>query len=81
MSATREFLDFWIQNSVHATEQFHTPGALQDVTELCRRCTEASKGQAISEKDIRTEVGDLAQYLKGKLKAANRAEVDRQDPN
>jgi hypothetical protein len=75
----REYLDFWIENSVHAAEQFRTPGASQDVTELVRRLIEGAKGQGISEKDIQDEVGDLTEYVRGKLMAANKAENDRTD--
>ena len=38
----REFIDFWIENSVHAAEQFH--GASQDVADLTARYIEAAKG-------------------------------------
>ena len=43
MSKAREFVDFWIENSVHAKEQFKMLGASQDVSELTRRCIEAAK--------------------------------------
>ncbi len=33
----REFIDFWIENSVHLTERLRTAGASQDVTELTSR--------------------------------------------
>jgi hypothetical protein len=79
MSAkAREFIDFWIENSVHAAEQFRSPGASQDVAELTRRCIEMAKSQGITEKAMRDEVGDLAEYIGSKLKAANKTESDRQ---
>jgi hypothetical protein len=75
----REYLDFWIENSVHAAEQFRTPGASQDVAELVSRLIEGAKVQGISEKDMQDEVGDLAAYIREKLRAANKAEEDRTD--
>jgi hypothetical protein len=75
----REYLDFWIENSVHAAEQFRAAGASQDVTELVRRLIDGAKDQGISEKDMQDEVGDLTEYVRGKLKAANKAEDDRMD--
>jgi hypothetical protein len=72
----RETLDFWIENSVHAAEQFRTPGASQDVVS---RLIEGAKVQGISEKDMQDEVGDLAAYIREKLRAANKAEEDRTD--
>ena len=44
MSKVREFIDYWIENSVHAAEQYRTIGASQDITELTRRCVEAAGG-------------------------------------
>jgi hypothetical protein len=40
---------------------------------------EGAEGQGISEKDMQDEVGDLTEYVRGKLSAANKAENDRTD--
>jgi hypothetical protein len=77
ISKAREFIDFWIQNSVHAADQFGTLGGSQDVAELTRRCIEMAKSEGITEKAMRDEVGDVADYIENKLKAANRAESGR----
>jgi hypothetical protein len=82
MSANaREFIDFWIENSVHAAEQYGNAGGEQDVTELAGRCIEAAKGQGISEADMQAEIGAVAEYIRDKLKAANKAERDRRGRN
>jgi hypothetical protein len=73
----REFIDFWIENSVHAVEQSSTPGASQDVAQLTQRCIDMAKSQGITEEAIRAEIGDVAEYIRGKLNAANQAEQDR----
>jgi hypothetical protein len=73
----REFIDFWIENSVHAAEQAGARGASQDVAELTRHCVAMAKEQGIPEDAMRAEVGDLAEYIRGKLKKANQAERDR----
>ena len=72
MSKAREFIDFWVENSVHAVEQYRAAGASQDVSELTGRCIEAAKGQGISERDLIAEIGDVADYIRSKLKAANK---------
>lgn len=78
MSAkAREFIDFWFENSVHAAEQYGTPGSEQGVMELARRCVAAAGGQGISEADMQAEIGDVADYIRGKLKAANKTETGR----
>jgi len=76
----REFIDFWIENSIHAVEQYRTVGASQDVAELSQRLVEAAKGQGISEADLQTEIGDISDYIRDRLKAANRAESERRKP-
>lgn len=77
VSKAREYVDFWIENSVHAAEEYRAPGASQDVTELVRRLVEGAKSQGITEQSMQDEVGDLTEYVRGKLKAANADEVDR----
>ena len=77
MTAAREYVDFWIENRVHAIEQLETPGASQDVTELVRRLVVGAQGQGITEQDIQAEVGDLNDYIRAKLKSANETEIDR----
>lgn len=79
MSDIREYIDFWVENSIHAAEQYRAPGASQDVTELVRRCVEAAEGQGISKADMEAEIGDLAGYLREKLMAANKTETDRRN--
>jgi hypothetical protein len=80
MSKAREFIDFWIENSVHAAEPFRTIGASQDVAELTRRCIQAAKGQGLSENDLQIEMGDLGAYIENKLKDANKAESEKRGP-
>jgi len=78
MSASaREYIDFWIETSVHAIEQFGTPGASQDVDELVRRLVAGAAGEGITEQAMHDEVGDLAAYVRDRLKAANKAESNR----
>jgi len=76
----REFIDFWVENSIHAVEQYQTAGASQIVAELTRRLIEAAKGQGISEADLRAAIGDIAAYIEELLRAANRAESERRQP-
>ncbi|WP_431015552.1 hypothetical protein [Bradyrhizobium pachyrhizi] len=80
VSKAREFIDFWIENSVHAIEQYRTAGASQDVAELTQRLVEAARGQGISEAELRAEIGDVSDYIGGQLKEVNRAERERRKP-
>ncbi|WP_445222178.1 hypothetical protein ACKWRH_21190 [Bradyrhizobium sp. Pa8] len=77
MSEAREFIDFWTENSIHAVEQYRTPGASQDVAELSRRLVEAAGERGISESDLRAEIGEISEYIRDRLRAANDAERER----
>jgi hypothetical protein len=81
MSAkVREFIDFWIETSVHAAEPYGNVGGEQSAAELARRCVEAAKGQGISEADLQAEIGDVAEYIRDRLKSANKAASGRNQP-
>ena len=77
VSKAREFIDFWLENSVHPAEQFRTPGASQDDAELARRLVAAAKRQGISESDLQVEIGSVREYIRDKLKEANKADSAR----
>ena len=72
-SRAREYIDFWIENSVHAGEP-SGPGASQDVSVLLARLIEGAEAQGITATMMQDEVGDLAEYVRGKLRDANRTE-------
>jgi hypothetical protein len=71
MSKAREFLEFWIQNSVHAAEKPGVAGASQLPEELKARCIEMAGSEGLSLADLETEVGDLYQYIEAALATAN----------
>lgn len=79
MSTAREFIDFWMQNSIHAAEQYGAPGASQRAGELAARCIEMAAAQGISEADLEAEVGDLTAYVRSGLEGANLKEDARKD--
>ena len=79
MSKAREYIDYWIENSIHAVEQFRAIGASQDVADLTTRCIESAKAQGFSEADMQAEIGDISEYIRSKLRVANKAESDRKN--
>jgi hypothetical protein len=78
-SKAREFIDFWIENSVHAREHFGMAGSEQGIPELVRRLVEAARAQGVSEQAMTAEVGDLTEYITSKLWHANQTEKDRKE--
>ncbi len=79
MAKAREYIDYWVENSVHAAEQFRAPGASQNVTLLVERLIEGAKREGVSEKELREEVGDLTEFVRSKLTNANKTEDDRRE--
>jgi hypothetical protein len=77
VTKAREYLDFWIENSIHAVEPNRTTGASQHVPTLVRMLIEGAKGEGVSEQDMQAEVGDLTEYVREKLATINQAERDR----
>jgi hypothetical protein len=71
MSKAREFLEFWIQNSVHPAEQRGVSGASQSPEELKARCIEIAGSQGLSPADLEAEVGDLHQHIEAASATAN----------
>jgi hypothetical protein len=81
MAATaKEFIDFWVANSVHAKLELGQVGSSQSADELARRLLEAANQLGLSSDDIVREIGDPAEYIKAKLHEFNIAESDRRDP-
>ena len=76
-SKAREFIDFWIENSVHAGEQHGATGAEQRVLVLTSRCLEMASSIGLSRSDLDGAVGDLSTYIGARLAAANKQESDR----
>lgn len=77
MGKAREFVDFWIENSVHPAEEYGTPGGSQVTSQLKARCIEMAASEGLSEADIEAEVGDLSEYIRSKLGNANATEDSR----
>ena len=75
--AAREFIDFWIENSVHAAERNGAIGAEQDVSALASRCLEMASSLGLSKAALEQEVGDLAAYINAQLMMVNALERDQ----
>jgi hypothetical protein len=78
-AAVREFIDFWIENSIHAAEHGGDAGATQNVDELVRRCVDMAASQGLTEAELRAEVGDIEAVIRTHLQAANETEHHRGD--
>ena len=74
----KEFIDFWIENSVHAKPSLNEGGGSQDALVLAERMVAGAEEQGFSKEDILREIGDPKAYLLQKLKTVNLVETKRE---
>ena len=77
VETAREFIDYWIENCVHASEPHGAVGAEQDVSILIARCVEMASTLGFSKAALDRDVGSLSAYIGAKLAAVNRFERER----
>lgn len=76
----REFIEFWVENSVHAAEPFGIRQAgEQNAAILAVRCIEAAKVLHLSRDDLEAAVGDLVAYMRARSKEVNELERRKAD--
>ena len=72
MATTREFVDFWLENSVHADEQFGAKRGRVEVDRLVESLVHAAEAQGFTKKQVEDELG-------GDIPGFIRASIDRQN--
>jgi hypothetical protein len=82
MTAAREFVDFWLENSVHADEQMVARRGREDVLKLTDRLIVAANRQGFTKQQMEAEIGDLYSYIRNSIDNSERrrdspAEVGR----
>jgi hypothetical protein len=83
MPAVREFVDFWLTNSVHADEQMVGRRGREDILKLADRFAVAANCQGFSKQQIEAEIGDIYAYIRAMIDSENvhetaRLRLDRQ---
>jgi len=72
VATTREFVDFWLENSVHADEQFGAKRGRVEVDRLVESLVHAAEAQGFTKKQVEDELG-------GDIPGFIRASIDRQN--
>lgn len=78
-SDAKQFIDFWVENSVHAKSELGMAGSSQDARILAERLKQAAEAQGISASEIVRKIGDVEEYLKQILADANAVQTSRKD--
>lgn len=78
MATAKEFVEFWLQNSVHPDEQFGLKQGRADVRHLADNLVRAAEGQGFSKEQMEAELGgDIDAYIRASIDTQNAAENDR----
>jgi len=77
MSDARDFVDFWITNSVHSDEQMSHRRGREVIQKLADRLEVAAKDQGFTKGQLEAEIGDLFSYIRARVDAQNVSETAR----
>lgn len=77
MTAAREYVDFWLKNSVHADEEFVARRGRDAVQILADRLISAAKEQGFDRSQMETELGDIFAYIRNSIDTQNIDETAR----
>jgi hypothetical protein len=77
MSAAREFVEFWLTNSVHADEQMVSRRGREDIQKLADRLVVAAGYQGFSQQQVEAEIGDIYAYIRARIDRQNASETTR----
>jgi hypothetical protein len=77
MPAVREFVDFWLTNSVHADEQMVGRRGREDILKLADRFAVAANGQGFTRQQIEAEIGDIYAFIRARIDSENVHETTR----
>lgn len=72
MATAKEFIEFWLENSVHADEQFGARRGHVEVDRLAENLVRAAEAEGFTRKQIEDELG-------GEIRGFIRASIDRQN--
>jgi hypothetical protein len=67
----KEFVEFWLENSIHADESLTARRDRKAVQNLADRCLAAAEEQGFSEDQITAEIGDIYEHIRGLIDKLN----------
>jgi hypothetical protein len=77
MASAKEFVEFWLQNSVHPDEQFGPRRGRAAVQRLADNLVRAAEEQGFTKAQMEAEIGDLYTFIRLSINRQNQAEDDR----
>jgi hypothetical protein len=78
VATAKEFVEFWLENSVHADEQFGVRRGRVEVDQLVDNLVRAAAGQGFTRQQMEAELGgDLYAYIRASIDQQNQDETTR----
>ena len=78
MATVKEFVEFWLENSVHADEQLAARRGREDVERLVDNLVRAGEDQGFTKQQMEAELGgDLYAHIRASIDSQNKSEIKR----
>ena len=77
ISTAKEFVEFWLQNSVHSDEQMTGRRGRAAISKLADRLVVSAEHQGFTKQHIEAEIGDIYTYIRTSVDAKNAVETTR----
>jgi hypothetical protein len=77
MGSAKEFVEYWLQNSVHPDEELGPRRGRAAVQQLAENLVRAAEEQGFTKAQMEAEIGDLYTFIRASIDRQNKAENDR----
>jgi len=77
MGSVKEFVDYWLENSVHPDEEIGPRRGRAAVQRLADNLVRAAEEQGFTKAEIEAEIGDLYIFIRASIDRQNQAQDDR----
>ena len=78
VATAKEFVEFWLENSVHADEPLGTRRGRPEIQRLVENLVRAAEAQGFAKQQIETELGgDIYDFIRASIDRQNEAEGSR----
>jgi hypothetical protein len=67
VATAKEFVEFWLVNSVHADEQYGIRQGRVEVQKLAEHLVAAAEAQGFTKQQVEAEPGDIGQYIRASI--------------
>jgi hypothetical protein len=78
MATVKDFVEFWLENSVHADERFGARRGQAEVQQLAEKLVRAAEVQGFTKQQVEAELGgDIYGFILASIDRQNEAEDRR----